>query len=120
MITSLPSSPEPSSITLTAVGESGVPIRVMPPGLRPQLGLREVGDRFGRDVELAVEALVGRAGAEAVHADKAPAFAGEALPAEGDAGFDRDAHRRAADGLQPIAQVLRLEELPAGGGDHPR
>src|SRR5579872_4012204 len=100
MITSFPSSPAPSSMTLVADGESGVPMRVMPDS-GPQPRLREIRHRFGRDVELAVKALGGGAGAEAVHADEAAVLADEPLPALAHARLDGDAHRRSADRLQP-------------------
>ena len=77
---------------------------------------RGVGDGLRRDAEMLVDLLVGAAGAEGVHADKGAVMADHGVPAEADAGLDRDLDRGGADdrslgGLVLLQQKLKLEQL---------
>src|SRR5437763_13251276 len=73
-----------------------------------------------RDAKVLVKRRVGRAGAEAVHADEAAALAEEAVPALADAGFDDDAGRDfARQDARAIRLILLVKPFDAGHTDEP-
>src|SRR3954469_21412487 len=85
--------------------------------MRPQHLVR---DRLGRDPEVPVEILVGRARAETLHADEDPVRADERVPAEAHRGLDRDLDRRVTNDLAADWFGLGEEEVERGHRDHAR
>src|SRR5215211_2632573 len=94
-----PMRPNPLIATLTVMSESSSQI------MRAQ---HLVGDGLGRDSEVPVEVLVGRARAETLHADEDAVGTDERVPAEAHRRLDRDLDRRIAN--DPAADWFRLGE----------
>src|SRR6476469_5312826 len=94
-----PMRPNPLIATLTVMSESSSQI------MRAQ---HLVGDGLGRDSEVPVEVLVGRARAETLHADEEAVGADERVPAEAHRRLDRHLDRRIAN--DPAADWFRLGE----------
>src|SRR5215216_437258 len=75
--------------------------------------LHRLGDSVGRDVEFAIEILIGRAGTETRHADENAVGADEGIPALAHGGFDADANLLIAQNLVAIGRRLAPEKLCA-------
>src|SRR4029453_10269189 len=95
----------PCAFWVPAVTEQGLRLlALLLPGLLSplaQLAQRRLDHPLGRDAEVLVQVLIGSAGAETAHADKAAIAADDGVPALPHRGLDRDldlgiADRRAA------------------------
>src|SRR5215210_7949647 len=106
-----PMRPNPLIATLTVMSESSSQI------MRAQ---HLVGDGLGRDPEVPVEVLVGRARPETLHADEEPVGADHGVPAEAHRRLDRDLDRRIAN--DPAADWFRLgkQQVERGHRDDAR
>src|SRR5215472_14054288 len=76
-----------------------------------------IGHMFGSDAEVFVEILVGRAGAEAAHADKQPVAANDRVPALANAGLDGDVDAGFSNDLAVDIFIGGKEQLEAGHRD---
>ena len=70
--------------------EDGSPGQARLTAVSAKLAQRRFGDLLGGDAEVLVEVLVGRAGAEAGHADEGAVGADDGVPALPDGGLDAD------------------------------
>ena len=70
-----------------------------------------VGDGFGGDAEVGVDIFIGRAGAEALHADEQSVRANDRVPAEADRSFDGELDRSGADHALTHIKGLLQEQI---------
>src|SRR6185369_8728222 len=85
-----------------------------------ELAQRRCGHLLGRDAEMAVKVLVGRAGAEAVHADEHAIRADDRVPALAHRGFDRDVNLGLTDHRAARCGIRGKQQLEARHRNHPR
>src|SRR5262249_50714352 len=84
-----------------------------------QLAECGIGNAFGGDAEVLVEVLIGRTGAKAAHADKAPVAANDCVPPLANAGFDGDVDVGFSNDLAADVLAGGKEQLEAGHRDDP-
>src|SRR5690606_28907959 len=110
-----PMRPKPLIATRTAI--LAVPYRELEGKRVLQLRRDGFNNRFGRNAEVVVKRICGRAGAEILHADEAAVVAQKLVPAHGDAGLDGDLGLRVANDLARIFFGLLREKFHRGNGD---